>query len=372
MRASLLHGAGILAAALSLYACDSEGPTSESPIPAPSAAVQKPSELRTAADTAAFLKKRGERRALKEASPSVLPMFGVPGYCFSGANSSPTGIINGGISMCAGDTLVVTVTFAECSGVEDTMRVDGPVNFILSTDACNDVGATHTEIATVAGNLRFTMIDPRFGSGSWRTSGTYPDLIVGMEEGFGDLDYDDNVLTVHLGRRPCPPTGNPILDDPANRQKFDSSFQATNPIGPQSQRKEHIRAGYKFPDGHIESVDLNPPSANNCAIPTLSLPLTNGAGKLAWIWHSHPFAPGELVTICGGVSLGMAKPYPATPSKEDWDFLDQTNQRLFANGEPPIDGFIYDHHQSMWMKHNTVGQPPQDNWDRFDHSSCQN
>ena len=85
------------------------------------------------------------------------------------------------------------------------MQVGGTVSMIVSSDACTGVGATQTGIASTAGNLTFALTDPRFGSGSWRVSGTHPDLIVQMEDGLGDGDYDDNVLSVHLGCRPCPP-----------------------------------------------------------------------------------------------------------------------------------------------------------------------
>ena len=60
------------------------------------------------------------------------------------------------------------------------------------------------------------------------------------------------------------------------------------------------------------------------------------------------------------------------PSVKDWDFLDKVNQTLFANGEPPIDGFIWDNHQAIWMKHNPIDGSPKDESESFDRSSCQN
>jgi hypothetical protein len=367
MRTPFHRGTLALIAALALHACEADAPTSPTSEDRPGLSEGQPVRLLTAADTAAFLKHRHKRPQLSGAQAPITASFGVPGYCFSGANTG----VNGGISMCPGDTLIVTSTFAECSGVNDTMRVDGPVNFILSTDACNDVGATHTEVATVAGNLTFTQIDPRFGSGSWRTSGTYPDLVVEMEEGFGDLDYDDNVLSVHLGRRPCPPTGNPVLDDPQNRAQFELSFQASNPNGPQVQRKEHMVAGYQFPDGHVEREDLNPPQAHNCGIPGYDPPLTKGEGQLIWLWHSHPWAPGELASQCGDRIFGVQEPYPASPSPQDWQALRDVNNRLFAEGKPPIDGYIWDQFQAMWMKHDPIDASSRKDFKPYDRSSCQ-
>jgi len=47
------------------------------------------------------------------------------------------------------------------------------------------------------------------------------------------------------------------------------------------------------------------------------------------------------------------------------------NKALFAQGEPPIDGFIYDAHQTLWMKHNPIDQSPKDDFEQFDRSACQ-
>ena len=172
-----------------------------------------------------------------------------------------------------------------------------------------------------------------------------------------------------MARPPCPPTGDPVLDDPTTLEKLDSSFQAGNPNGPQTERRERFRAGYKFPDGHIESVDLTTPFATNCS-DSLALPLTNGDGKLAWIWHSHPFVPFELVSQCGGDVYSSPREYPAEPSDADWTALDAINNALFANGEPPVPGYIYD--KKLWfrMKPNVPGQQPIDSFIHGNRSAC--
>jgi hypothetical protein len=170
---------------------------------------------------------------------------------------------------------------------------------------------------------------------------------------------------------PCPPTGDPNLDDPVNREKFDSSFQAGNPFGPEGDRKEHIRAGYRFPDGHVESVDLNPPNANNCEIKNLFVPATNGEGKLIWIWHSHPYAPGDVATQCGGKVLSPPVPYPAVPSDPDWRLLDAVNNLQFTNGEPAVPGYIYDKKQTYRMNPNAFTEPsPPNKYATFDRPAC--
>lgn len=177
-------------------------------------------------------------------------------------------------------------------------------------------------------------------------------------------------ITSFVAAPGCPPTGDPVMDDPNNLAKFDSSFQASNPNGPQTDRKEHIRAGYEFPDGHVESVDLNPPFATNCGIDSLSIPLTNGEGKLAWIWHSHPYFPFELVSQCGGEVLNPAKEYVGVPSGPDWKALDIINNTLFANGEPAIPGYIYDKKRWYRMNPNIPGQVPHNQWISGNRSAC--
>jgi hypothetical protein len=166
-------------------------------------------------------------------------------------------------------------------------------------------------------------------------------------------------------------TGDPNLDDPVNREKFDSSFQASNPDGPQSERREHIRAGYRLPDGQVVSIDLNPSSANNCEIPSVFVPHnTTDGGKLVWIWHSHPYAPRELVTECAGRVLTPPRPLGAGPSQKDWMALDTVNKYLALEGEPPIPGYIYDKQQSYRQDPNSTGLP-RNRFTSFDRPACQ-
>lgn len=160
-----------------------------------------------------------------------------------------------------------------------------------------------------------------------------------------------------------------MLDDPTNLEKLDSSFQAGNPNGPQTERKERLRAGYEFPDGHVESDDLTTPFATNCS-DSLSLPLTKGDGKLAWVWHSHPFVPRELVFQCGETVYNPPREYPAVPSRADWKALDAINNALFANGEPPISGYIYDKKRWYRMNPNIPGQQPSNDFIYGDRSAC--
>ena len=165
---------------------------------------------------------------------------------------------------------------------------------------------------------------------------------------------------------PCPPVGDPVLDDPVNREKFDSSFQASNPGGPQPQRKEHMRGGYKYPDGHVTSHDLNPPSATNCAIPNYAPPTrTTDGGVLVWVWHSHPFSPAEPVSQCGDKVFPEPREYGRGPSREDWEVLNAANRQLAIEGQPPATGYIYDRIFTYRMDPNSIDQSPKDHYVGF-------
>lgn len=93
--------------------------------------VQTPSEHRTPADSAAFLAQRRApdtarmqrledlRRAALEASAAL-----VPSDCDPTVTPGLEGE-GGWISVCLGDTLTVTITSAECSGIGDVMYFQG-------------------------------------------------------------------------------------------------------------------------------------------------------------------------------------------------------------------------------------------------------
>lgn len=180
---------------------------------------------------------------------------------------------------------------------------------------------------------------------------------------------------------PCPPTGDPVLDDPVNRDKMDSTFQASDPGAAQVNRREHIRAAYRYPDGHVESHDLNPPGAANCYINNLFIPtqLPDG-GVLAWLMHSHPFTPWELVTQCGNVVYAKPKPYFPGPSSQstaaggggDWQTFDAVNNQLYLDGHPQVRMYVFDKTSVYTMLPNPIGQSPTDTYTTIDRdiASC--
>lgn len=105
----------------------------------------------------------------------------------------------GGVTIHAGESVVLTIISAECASVGSVLTVSGALSGTISTNACQGVGATLTLGAAAAdGILEFVHNDPRFGPGSFQVAGAYPTFIVFMEDGFGDLDFNDSVIRVEI------------------------------------------------------------------------------------------------------------------------------------------------------------------------------
>ncbi len=138
--------------------------------------------IQTAADSAAFLARRGSRtdRATLQ------------------SHSGP------GVPIHAGESAVMTIISAECASVGSVLTVSGALSGTISTNACFDVGASLTVGPAAAdGFLSFTHDDPRFGPGSFMVTGSHPSFIVFMEDGFGDGDFNDSVIAVELRTGEC-------------------------------------------------------------------------------------------------------------------------------------------------------------------------
>lgn len=72
--------------------------------------------------------------------------------------------------------------------------------------ACFDISRTlDLGPAPSCGALSFVLTDPRFGSGPFRVRGTYSNYTVKCEDGFGDVDFDDNILSVVVTPDLCNP-----------------------------------------------------------------------------------------------------------------------------------------------------------------------
>ena len=93
--------------------------------------------------------------------------------------------------------------------------------------------------------------------------------------------------------QPCN-TGNGTLDSPRVQQGFSALWAASNPTGPQTDRREQVGWIVSRPDGYdfvpAKMIESKPCSSKFEAVAP--------AGTVAYV-HTHPFAPHELVTACG-------------------------------------------------------------------------
>lgn len=259
--------------------------------------VQTPSEHRTPADSAAFLAQRRApdtarmqrledlRRAALEASAAL-----VPSDCDPTVTPGLEGE-GGWISVCLGDTLTVTITSAECSGIGDVMYFQGVLSFVVSEDACFDVGATKTIISSARGPIWPYLEDPRFGIGTYRVEGTLPEFRVYLEDGYGDGDFDDNILTIHIGHpTDCAPyPHDEDLENPAVRDWLNDEFLRGVSEGKESNGwiyKNDATGEYVF------EQDLVSPRTSCWVDIPASVPPKPGHTPVAG-YHSHIVEPGS-------------------------------------------------------------------------------
>lgn len=195
-------------------------------------------------DSTVFLARRESARAGRAGRGTALD----PVAAAKGGSANPeesAALEAAAVTVNAGDMVTITITSAECASIGDVMSVSGVVSGIVSTNACFDVGASITlGPAPGAGTLSFELNDPRFGSGTFRVSGAYPSYLVEMEDGFGDGDFNDNILSVVISPG-CQPfkdpskVTDPLLKDPFIRHVLDSLARETGwnkPLHDQAER----------------------------------------------------------------------------------------------------------------------------------------
>lgn len=233
-----------------------------------------------------------------------------------------------GLPVQLGDVVVVTIISAACTGQGSVTAVSGVLSGTVSTDACHAVGASLTlGPAPSDGELTFSITDPRFGSGSFQVSGSFPSFTVGLDDGFGDGDFNDNVLSVTIQRR-CE-VGDPVLDSDAVRQGLlDALAQSGAFDRPPADRREVGGYVYQQADGAFDVRPRTPPDPD--ATPCRNAPggpqLRPGE-TVVGAWHTHPFAAGD--TLPSHCNPGSSATYAydnllgGGGSAADWEFADQ-------------------------------------------------
>ena len=252
-----------------------------------------------------------------------------------------------GIAIDSGEIVTVTIVSAECSGVGDVLEVHGPVSGVVSTDACVELASRTFGPSPGDGELTFTLTDQRFGSGTFRVSGSFPSYTVEMEDGFGDGDFNDNVLSVVFEEPPCPPTGDPVLDDPGVRGGMSNLMTQSNPDAPnQADRVEKAGLIYRRPDGSVYLQPFVTQAPDNCGFEWGIIQPLVGSDVLIGRFHTHPYVPGEMVVACGQTALdppvGTDYPRFGGAPLRDWEELRAFNDRLQSQGFPPVRDMVMD------------------------------
>lgn len=139
----------------------------------------------------------GKPRRLMTAEDSASYFASRPAPSGTATTSSVTSI-----PLKSGDSIVVSITSYECSGNPETVNVYGVISGIVAAGSC-DGGLTGIQVtlgpASADGTIYFTATHQAFGEGpAGQVSGTPPTYTVGLDDGAGDLDYNDVILSVHI------------------------------------------------------------------------------------------------------------------------------------------------------------------------------
>jgi len=124
-------------------------------------------------------------------------------------------------------------------------------------------------------------------------------------------------------------TQNPMIDDLDVRQAFKDFWAASGVDLAQDQRRE--QGGWIFLD-LTGGYTVVPFAADLTRTPcSIELPATPPAGAVGYI-HTHPFAAGELVTVCGGVRSASGRVYPISFVSGSSDADDEVQAAYRAAG----------------------------------------
>ena len=182
-----------------LGSCDKDAVT----VPTKPSGVDGNPDLRTAEDSAGFLR-------LGSGSETMT------------LSTSPTSI-----SLSAGESIVVTIVSTECSGDPETVKVYGVISQVVASGSCATLAGTTVTLgpATASGTISFKATHQQYGEGpAGAVTGMLPEYTVGMNDGYGDTDYDDVVISVRIV---CPRVGDPIIDHPDFRSRYDSLMKVS-------------------------------------------------------------------------------------------------------------------------------------------------
>lgn len=232
-----------------------------------------------------------------------------------------------------GESVLVTVVSASCAAQGDVVSVSGALSGVIATDVCHVTPPPVTlGPAPQDGELLFTDSGP-WGTGGTKVSGSYPDYTVSMGDGYGDGDYNDAVLSVHII---CPifdgPTGDMLLDDPEVRAVLQKLWADSHFSAPDEDRTENGGMFIRNPDGSIRFKPYNNSGTQACTIPytriDFQLALDSGEDVIA-IVHTHVDDLASHPNLGQCMRAGkIGTEYRATtwrPSRQDMTALGRMN-----------------------------------------------
>lgn len=266
----------ILGTLLFTYGCEKDT------IVVPKRSVRSTTILMTSADSAAYIASlSGSSQIMTISSATTIP-----------------------VSM--GDSIDVYISSTECSGNPETVNVFGVFNSTIAAGACAALPGTFVTLGPAAssGDIFFTATHQQYGQGPPGNveSITTNQWRVGINDGFGDTDFDDVVLWVY-GK--CAPSGDSVLDSKEVREGFGkgrahSKEDAAPGMG---EKKERGGVVWRAPDGHYYTTEVDDPTATECHWAVASTigaqPTIPGSIAVAY-WHTHPHIKNEPVYGCSG------------------------------------------------------------------------
>jgi hypothetical protein len=122
---------------------------------------------------------------------------------------TPSGVTTAAVSVIslqAGDKVNVFVQSYECSGNPETVIMSGILSGVVASGSCagglGGQGGTFGP-ASGAGTISFTANHQDYGTGpAGAVSGANPNYTVGLNDGYGDTDFNDVILSVQVIRQP--------------------------------------------------------------------------------------------------------------------------------------------------------------------------
>lgn len=150
------------------------------------------------------------------------------------------------LQLYPGDWLLVTVTSTECSGNPETVNVGGVISGVVLAGSCPELPGTQKVIgpATAYGTVYFTATHQVYGTGPrGQVTGAEPDYSVGLNDGYGDTDFNDVILSVSLTPPPANGScGSPVLGGSPPITTVFGAIDASHP-------KPHTGRDYGVPNG---------------------------------------------------------------------------------------------------------------------------